>query len=101
VPARLSKSAVKNILLFLLFSFTPFFYSVVTFLFSYSIVTFPVVDDKGVESGYYVDMGPVHNAFIGLERSFQNHDGQEASHLAIVKKLLEEVSHSSKFVSLY
>lgn len=57
---------------------------------------FPVVDGKRVESGYYGDMEPVHNAFAGLERSVKNHDGQETLHLSFVKKLLEEVSFSAK-----
>lgn len=55
---------------------------------------FPVVDSNGVESGYYVDMEPVHNAFIGLQKSVESHDGQESLHLSFIQKLLEKFSHS-------
>jgi len=59
-------------------------------------IPFPVVDAQGAPSGYFVDMEPVHNAFLGLERSIQSHDGQEALHLSIFKKLLDSVSHSPR-----
>lgn len=58
-------------------------------------IPFPVVDAQGTPSGYYVDMEPVHNAFIGLERSVRSHDGQETLHLSILKKLLASVSPST------
>jgi len=59
-------------------------------------VPFPVVDNNGTETGYFVDMEPIHNAFLGLQRSVQSHDGQENLHFSILQKLIEEFSHSPK-----
>lgn len=57
---------------------------------------FLLVDNKGMETVFFVDMQPIHFAFIGLRNSVQSHDGQENLHLSIVRKLIEELSHSSK-----
>lgn len=58
-------------------------------------IPFPVLDGEGTPSGYYVDVEPIHQAFTELRKSVQARDGQEATHLSLLKKLLEKTSESN------